>query len=320
MSVLSEPQFHDEATAFAYVEAELWPNGPVCPHCGGFERISVIKPNPEKKIRLGLKYCGQCRKQFTVRIGTIFEESHLPMAKWLQAIFLMCSSKKGISSHQLHRTLECTYKTAWFLSHRIREAMRTGELAPFGQGGSDVEADESFLGHDPDARPTPAHANPTWVEKMKVLTLIDRASGRARSFVVDNLSKETIAPILRENIAKEARLLTDEAPRYIGHGRMFADHQSVNHKRDEYVRLSDPVVHTNTVEGYFSIFKRGMKGVYQHCSKKHLHRYMAEFDFRYSHRMALGVDDKARADKLLSGVVGKRLTYRTARGEATQGA
>lgn len=308
MSILSQPQFHNEEAAFAYVEAELWPQGPVCPHCGGFERISAIKANPAKKIRMGLKYCGQCRKQFTVRIGTIFEESHLPMTKWLQAIFLMCSSKKGVSSHQLMRTLETTYKTAWFLSHHIREAMRSGELAPFGGGGGDVEVDETFIGNDPDARQDVKAKN--WVQRNKVLTLVDRSTGRARSFVVDSLSAQHIAPILSANIAKEARLLSDEAPRYIGHGRMFADHKSVNHSADEYVSRVDPTVHTNTIEGYFSIFKRGMKDVYQHCSKKHLHRYMAEFDFRYSHRIALGVDDRDRATRALQGVVGKRLTYR----------
>ena len=307
MSVLSQPQFHDEAAAFEYVEAALWPTGPICPHCGGFDRISVIKANPAKKIRLGLKYCGQCRKQFTVRIGTIFEESHLPMTKWLQAIFLMSSSKKGVSSHQLHRTLECTYKTAWFLSHRIREAMRSGELAPFGSDGGDVEVDETFIGQDPDARQDVKAKN--WVQRNKVLTLVDRASGRARSFVVDDLNKATIAPILTANIAREARLLTDDAPRYVGHGRMFADHQSVNHTADEYVSRVDPTVHTNTIEGYFSIFKRGMKGVYQHCAKRHLHRYMAEFDFRYSNRVALGVDDQQRAAVALAGVKGRRLYY-----------
>ena len=310
MSILSAPHFHDEAAAFARVEKVIWPQGPVCHHCGCMGRISAIPPNPEKRVRFGLKRCGDCKKQFTVRMGTIFEESKLPLHIWLQAMHLMCSSKKGVSSHQLHRTLEITYKTAWFLSHRIREAMRSGDLAPFGGGGSDVFADETFIGHDPDARPTPKGKNASWVEKMKVLTLVDRASGRARSFVVDSLSAKDIAPILSANIAKEARLLTDEAPRYVTHGRMFADHQTVNHAKDEYVRRDDPTVTTNHVEGYFSIFKRGMRGIYQHASKRHLHRYMAEFDFRYSNRAKLGVDDEKRAQLALLGVVGKRLTYR----------
>lgn len=307
MSVLSQPQFHDEAAAFAFVEAELWPNGPICPHCGSFERISAIKPNPEKRIRIGLKFCGQCRKQFTVRMGTVFEESKLPMTKWLQAIYLMCASKKGVSAHQLHRTLETTYKTAWFLAHRIREAMRDGELAPFGGGGGIVEVDETFQGQDPDAAPSKMAIR----NKNAVLTLVERG-GRARSFVmpVDQLNAASIAEILSANVAKEARLRTDEAKHYITPGKAFADHQSVAHTREEYVSKADPTVHTNTVEGFYSIFKRGMKGVYQHCAKKHLHRYAAEFDFRYSYRIALGVDDTARATRALQGVVGKRLTYR----------
>lgn len=319
-SVLNEAYFHDEASAFTALEGIMWPNGtpPHCPHCGvtdRMNRLAVQKSKPSKKHPKGkpvhgLWKCYACRKQFTVRKGTVFEASHLELHQWFQAAFLICSSKKGVSSNQLHRTLRCTLKTAWFASMRLREAMRAGDLAvPFGTTGSDVEADETFFGRDPDARPTPKHANPSWVEKMKVLTLVDRASGRARSFVVDDLSKATIAPILRENIAKEARLLTDEAPRYITHGRMFADHQSVNHSRDEYVRMADRTVHTNTVEGFFSIFKRGMRGTYQHCAKRHLHRYLAEFDFRYNNRVACGVNDSARTIRALKGAKGKRLMY-----------
>ena len=306
MSILSQPQFHDEAAAFAYVEAALWPQGPVCPHCGGCDRISPIAPNPEKRVRIGLKFCGQCRKQFTVRMGTIFEESKLPMTKWLQAIFLMVSSKKGVSSHQLHRTLECTYKTAWFLSHRIRAAMASGELGPFGAGGATVEVDETFIGREPgeEVRRGVQH-------KMKVVVLVERETGRARSFVVDNVTIDEVVPIVEANLHRETKLRTDESKLYVEMGKAFADHQSVNHSKDEYVRRNDPTVHTNTIEGYFSIFKRGMKGVYQHCGKKHLHRYLAGFDFRYSYRVALGVDDTKRAEIALEGVVGKRLTYRS---------
>src|SRR5688572_11310385 len=286
-SVLDSDHFKDEAAAYAWVEARVWPNGRVCPHCGEVDRSSPMKG---KSTRIGAYKCYGCRKPFTVKIGTIFEKSHIPMHIWLQAMFLIASSKKGISANQLHRTLGITLKSAWFMAHRIREAMREGPFAtPFGSGGTDVESDETFLLHDPDARPTPDHANPSWVEKIKVLTLIDRASGRAHSFVVDSLKAEVLTPILQENIAKEARLLTDEAPRYTTHGRMFAAHGKVNHANDEYVSQVDPTIHTNTVEGYFSIFKRGMRGVYQHASKRHLHRYMAEFDFRYSHRAKLGV-------------------------------
>lgn len=305
MSVLSRPYFHDEQAAFTFVEAIIWPQGPVCPHCGGVERITAITPNPAKRIRFGLKRCGQCKGQFTVRMGTIFEESKLPMTKWLQAIFLMTASKKGVSAHQLHRTLEITYKSAWFLAHRIREAMRSGELAPFGGAGTPVEVDETFIGIDPDY----TGKNSAYHGKIKVLALVDRETGRARSMVVDKLSAAEIAPILDANIAREARLITDEAGLYKSLGFNFADHGMVNHSRDEYVSQQDRTIHTNTIEGFFSIFKRGMKGVYQHASKKHLHRYLAEFDFRYSNRIATGCDDTERARRALQGVVGKRLTY-----------
>jgi transposase-like protein len=308
MSVLSKPYFHDEAAAFEFVESILWPTGPVCPHCGGFERINAIKPNPEKRVRFGLKHCGQCRKQFTVRMGTIFEESKLPMTKWLQAIFLMCSSKKGVSAHQLHRTLETTYKTAWFLAHRIREAMRSGELAPFGGGGGGVEVDETYIGFDPDhIAPDGGHVRTP--HKNKMISLLDRETGRARSFIVDRVDVATVAQILEANLSREAHLMTDQARVYTTLGWNFAAHGVVDHSKEEYVSRADPRVNTQSIEGFFSIFKRGMKGVYQHCSKKHLHRYAAEFDFRYSNRVALGVDDQERATRALAGVVGKRLTY-----------
>lgn len=316
MSVLSRPYFHDEAAAFAFVEGIVWAQGPVCPHCGCMGRIYPLqgvrsKPttkSPEGALRHGLKKCGDCRKQFTVRIGTIFEESHLPMTKWLQAIFLMCASKKGVSSHQLSRTLEITYKSAWFLTHRIREAMRSGELAPFGSDGGMVEADETFIGQEREK------ANPKaggFAHKMKVLSLIERNTGRSRSMVLDGMSLNHIVPILEANIAREAHLMTDEATHYRFIGWNFDNHSFVTHKTGEYVSRANPTIHSNTVEGFFSIFKRGMKGVYQHCSKKHLHRYLAEFDFRYSNRIALGVDDTMRATEALRGVVGKRLTYRS---------
>lgn len=307
MSVLSRPYFHDETEAFRFVEAIIWPQGPVCPHCGGFERITAIKPNPEKRVRYGLKKCGQCKGQFTVRMGTIFEESKLPLTKWLQAIFLMTASKKGVSAHQLHRTLEVTYKTAWFLAHRIRDAMRCDELAPFGAGGGFVESDETFIGIEPGEPKAKAGGN----HKMKVLSLIDRTTGRARSTVLDFISAKAIGEIVVANLSKEAILMTDEARHYTKLGAQFAGHGHTNHGAGEYVSRFNPQVHTNTVEGFFSIFKRGMRGVYQHASKKHLHRYLAEFDFRYSNRAALGVDDTARAVTALQGVVGKRLTYRS---------
>jgi transposase-like protein len=306
MSILSAPHFHDEAAAFERVEKVLWPEGPVCPHCGCMGRIGATKPNPEKRVRFGLKKCGDCKKQFTVRMGTIFEESKLPLHIWLQAMHLMASSKKGVSAHQLHRTLEITYKSAWFLAHRIREAMRSGDLSPFGSGGGIVEADETFIGRDPYEPPRLGGTG----HKMKVLSLVDRDTGASRSFVLEYVTKKEIGAIVAMNLSREAVLMTDEATHYKSIGATFSAHGYTTHGAGEYVSRFDPRVHTNTVEGFFSIFKRGMKGVYQHCSKKHLHRYMAEFDFRYSNRVAVGVDDQERATRALIGVTGKRLTYR----------
>jgi transposase-like protein len=248
MSVLSAPHFHDEEAAFAWVEAIIWPNGPVCFHCGCTGRIGAIKANPEKRVRYGLKKCGDCKKQFTVRMGTIFEESKLPLRIWLQAMHLMVSSKKGVSNHQLHRTLEITYKSAWFLSHRIREAMRSGDLAPFGSTGGMVEADETFIGNHKGTKPRQGIGH-----KMKVLSLLDRATGAKRSIVLDNMKPSTIAEIVVANVAREAILMTDEAGHYYRIGKDFAGHMTVNHGKGEYVN-ADVAIHTNTIEGSFSIF------------------------------------------------------------------
>ncbi|MDO1559845.1 IS1595 family transposase [Brevundimonas sp. 2R-24] len=317
MSVLSKPYFHDEAEAFRFVEGIIWGGSPVCPHCGCSGRTYELKgvrskpskKNPEGVVRHGLKKCGDCRQQFTVRVGTIFEESHLPLHKWLQAVYLMCASKKGVSAKQLERTLEVTYKTAWFLAHRIREAMRSGELDPFGTNGGGVEVDETYIGIDPDNAPWGRQKVRT-PQKMKVLTLVDRNTGRARSTVLDDATIAQIKPVLEANLAREAVLLTDDHVLYRRIGQKFAAHGVVNHSRKEYVHPENPFIHTNTIEGYFSIFKRGMKGIYQHCAKKHLHRYMAEFDFRYSNRSATGCEDVERMQRAVAGVVGKRLTYR----------
>ncbi|PCH75313.1 MAG: IS1595 family transposase [Rhodobacteraceae bacterium] len=317
MSVLSKPYMHNEAAAFAHVEAMLWAGGPTCPHCGNCDNIYELKgvfskpskKNPEGVERHGLKKCSACRKQFTVRHNTIFAESHIPLHKWLQAIHLMTSSKKGISSHQLHRVLGITYKSAWFLTHRIRECMRDGALAGFGDGGGIVEVDETFIGKEPGVTKHPKARGGS--HKMKMLTLVDRTTKQAKSIVVDDLKKTTLIPILQENIAREAYVMTDEASQYqgIGAGKVFEAHGWTNHSAGEYVNLEDREMHTNTVEGFYSIFKRGMKGVYQHCGKQHLHRYAAEFDFRYNNRAANGVDDVERGQIALRGVVGKRLTY-----------
>jgi transposase-like protein len=320
MSVLSRPYFHDEAAAFEHVERILWPQGPVCHHCGSMERAYRLKgvrtkptkKNPEGVERHGLYKCGNCRKQFTVRMGTIFEETHLPLHKWLQAIHLMCSSKKGISAHQLHRVLECTYKTAWFLAHRIREAMRSDDFTPMGGNGKFVEVDETFIGRLAGVGDLKGSGT-----KNTVLTLVERG-GKARSFHIDSTTVSQVIPIVKKNIHKESILMTDEARHYWRVGGDFAAHGTVHHAEEEYVRTihvagEEVKISTNTVEGYYSIFKRGMKGVYQHCAEHHLHRYLAEFDFRYSNRIALGVDDATRSLVALMGFKGKRLTYRPAR-------
>lgn len=310
MSVLSRPYFHDEAAAFEHVEGMLWPQGPVCHHCGSMEkhyalkggRTKASKKNPNGVEIHGLYKCSDCRKKFTVRMGSIFEESHLPLHKWLQAIHLMCSSKKGISAHQMHRVLEVTYKTAWFLCHRIREAMRSDDFTPMGGAGKTVEADETYFGNlkgVPVSKGT-AHKN-------IVLTLVERG-GIARSFHVDTTAVARVVPIVNANIAKESRFMTDEARHYVGVGKTFADHGSVEHGAGEYAKAGG--INTNTVEGFYSIFKRGMKGVYQHCAEHHLHRYLAEFDFRYSNRSAMGIEDNVRSLIALKGAKGKRLTYR----------
>jgi transposase-like protein len=316
MSVLSRPYFHDEAAAFEHIEAILWPQGPVCHHCGNMERIYALKgvrtkatkKNLEGVERHGLYKCGECRKQFTVRMGSIFEESHIPLHKWLQAIHLLCSSKKGISSHQLHRVLEITYKSAWFLSHRIREAMRSDNSTPMGGEGKTVEIDETYIGRLAGVPQDRGNRH-----KNMVLTLVERG-GIARSFHIDSATVARVIPLVRANIAKETALMTDESNAYTRVGTEFASHDRVNHGKDEYGRTEarDGVafkINTNTVEGYYSIFKRGMKGVYQHCAEHHLHRYLAEFDFRYSHRVAMGIDDGVRALLALKGFKGRRLTY-----------
>jgi transposase-like protein len=296
MSILSEPHFHNEVAAYARLEAIVWPNGPMCPHCGGVDRITPVKGG-----RIGLRRCGQCKGQFRVTVGTVFAESKVPLHKWFQAAHLLASSKKGISSHQLHRTLGVTYKTAWFMAHRLREAMRTGSLAPMGGGGKFVEVDETYIGKQE------GHAHAKGPQhKNIVLTLVEREGG-ARSFHIDSFGVAQVLPIVQKNIDAESRFMTDKAQQYIGIGKQFAEHGRVEHEAYEW---KNGDFHTNTVEGFYSIFKRGMKGVYQHCSEKHLHRYLAEFDFRYSNRARLGVDDTSRADRVLKGIVGKRLTYR----------
>ena len=309
MSILNKAHFHNEEAAFVRLEELLWPNGPICPHCGNKDRIYALKgvrskpskKNPEGIVRHGLKKCGACRKQFTVRVGTVFESSHIPLHKWFQAAHLLCSSKKGISSHQLHRVLEITYEAAWFMAHRLREAMRTGGFAPMGGAGKILEIDETFIGNKKGAPKKRGYAH-----KMAALALVERG-GVVRTFHIDNADTANIKPIVDANLAKESMLMTDEAKYYKPIGTEFAHHFTVEHGAGEYVRGS---VHTNTLEGYFSIFKRGMKGIYQHCSERHLHRYLSEFEFRYNNRIAHGVDDEERTTRALSGASGKRLYCR----------
>lgn len=310
--VLSHKRFYDEEAAYEWVEAHLWPHGPVCPRCGGTDRNTKLKG---KSTRIGVYKCKDCRKPFTVKVGTIFEDSHIPMNLWLQAIALMCASKKGISSNQLHRMLGITLKSAWFMSHRIREAMRSTDFSPMGGAGGIVEVDETIYGR---AETHPKGRGPfgpkltNSAHKNVIVSLVERG-GSVRSFHVSGSTVHDVIPIVNENVSKETAIMTDKAQLYRYRLRKFASHDVVDHGKKEYARKEEgrPTIHTNTVEGYFSVFKRGMRGTYQHCAEKHLHRYLAEFDFRYNARIALGVDDNQRADRALVGVKGKRLTYRT---------
>ena len=312
MSYLNAPHLHDEAAAYAFVEARVWPQGRVCPKCGVIGQSSLMTGN---STRIGLYKCYACRQPFNVKIGTIFEASHVPLHLWLQAIFLIASSKKGISSNQLHRTLGVTLKTAWFMSHRIREAMREqGGL--LGGSGSIVEADETYYGptKQPKTKRTSGdkfgHSKKGRgpANKRPIVSLVERG-GQVRSFHVPTCTKAEVSKIVMDNVARETRLHTDESRLYTGADEAFASHETVKHSDGEYVRGD---VHTNSAEGFFSVFKRGMRGTYQHCAEKHLHRYLAEFDFRFNNRVALGVHDPKRTDRLIAGVVGKRLTYRAA--------
>jgi len=296
--------YTDETAARKHLENLLWPEGPICPHCGNSDpkRIHKLKG---KSTRTGVHKCRECEKPFSVTVGTVFESSHVPLHKWVYATHLLTTSKKGISSHQLMRMLSVSYKTAWFMSHRIREGMRPDKLSPMGGSSKVVEIDETTLGRIEGApHRVPWGAAQTW--RNIILTLVERG-GSARSFHINSATMATLLPIIRQNVSRESAVMTDELKAYKKLGDEFASHEAVNHSIKEYVRGN---VTTNTVEGYYSIFKRGMRGVYQHCSEKHLHRYLSEFDFRYSNRVALGVNDETRAEKALQGITGKRLTYR----------
>jgi transposase-like protein len=313
---IQDARFTDETVAREALEAVVWPDGPVCPHCGNVDPAKIAKLET-KSVRPGLRYCNECNSQFTATVGTVFERSKIPLTKWWFAMHLLGSSKKGMSSHQLHRLLGISYKSTWFMMHRIREAMRVGGLAPMGGNGGIVELDETAFGRVEGAPKKGRATQGRSGFRNTVLTLVERG-GSARSFHVDGTSIADLKPIVKANVAREAKVMTDEWTAYREIGRDFASHDTVNHSHDEYVRReADKLVTTNTVEGYYSIFKRGMKGVYQHCGEKHLHRYLAEFDFRYSNRSALGVEDAEHVSKIAAGIVGKRLTYRRI-GEAAQ--
>lgn len=304
MTKLTDKIFHDEEAARAHFERIRWPEGRVCFHCGTINNSTLLKG---KSTRPGLYKCKDCRKPFTATMGTIYERSHIPLHKWLLATHLMVSSKKGISALQLHRNLGFgSYRTAWFMAHRIREAMRNDDTTPMGQGGGDVFADETYFGRNPDM---PKSRTP-FRSMNQILTLVDRTTGRSASMVFDgHISAAGVLPILQANIAKEARLITDEGHHYKLPGKGFAAHGYVSHARGEYVSRDDRSITTNQIEGFFGIFKRGMRGIYQHCGKQHLHRYLAEFDFRYTNREATGCNDTERATRCVAGTVGRRLMY-----------
>lgn len=310
---LSDPRFVDVDAARAWLEAQRWVDGRVCPHCGNADEAK-IRALAGKAHRPGVYQCNECREQFTVTVGTVMERSKIPLNKWVMAMHLMSASKKGMSAHQLHRMLGVTYKTAWFLAHRIREAMAPAASAgPIGGEDKIVEADECYIGKTEEHYVSPKRKGAPYTRrkagsgsKMAVVSLVERG-GTVRSFHPALATKVAVMDIVKANVAKESKLFTDESRLYGEAKGYFVEHSTTKHSAGEYVRGE---VHSNTVEGFFSIFKRGMKGIYQHCGEKHLHRYLAEFDFRYNHRTKLGFSDYERTCQLAQGLAGKRLTYR----------
>ncbi len=308
MCDLTNPIFIDADKAREHLERLYWPNGVACRHCGNADPARITKL-AGKSTRPGVRWCNECNTPFTVTVGTVMEDSHIPLNKWVFAYHLMAASKKGMSAHQLHRMLSVSYKSAWFLAHRIRESMNDITPSSIGGTGKVVEADETYVGGKSKNRaykPEP--------KKHIVMTLVERG-GSARSFYVKNATAKTLRETAVKIASRKSYLMTDENPAYTKLGKEFSGHGTVNHSADEYVRLGG-FVHVNSAENYFSIFKRGVIGTFHHISEQHLHRYLAEFDFRYNTRSGLGVADKERAVKAVMGGEGKRLTYRQPR-EAT---
>jgi transposase-like protein len=319
-SVLDEAHFRNEPAAYAYVEAIVWPDGRVCPHCGAVGNSGKLNG---KSTRIGVYKCYACRKPFTVKVGTIFEKSHVPMHIWLQAMHLMCSSKKGFSANQFCRVLGVDFKTGGFIGHRIRLAMDESGSGPLGGEGKIAESDETYTVYKKGGPTWFLHPEHGWRrrtggDRVPVVTLVERG-GRARSHKVENLTAATLRGVVFGGVDTKSRLMTDELHSYRRIGRRFAGHDAVNHSEEEWARkLADGIkAHVNNAEGYFSILKRGIVGCYFHVSEAHLHRYLAEFDFRYSNRIALGVNDVERTERAIRGIIGKRLTYRTTHSQTT---
>lgn len=310
-AVFQDPIFQDETKAREALEAVRWPNGPICPHCGNSDQDRIAKVEGKKHShRAGLHYCNECRGQFTVTVGTVFERSKIPLTKWWMATHMFNSGKNGVSAHEMHRTLGVTYKTAWFMMHRLREAMTELNPGPMGGEGGQVQADETSYGNT-SKRSKAARANNGSTQGLRretVVALVDPDKGHARAFHVRGVSAEGVRQILVTNASRKSTLVTDESALYIKVGQEFEAHETVLHTGREYVNPRGFT--TNNVENFFGTFKRGMKGTYRFCSEQHLQRYLAEFEFRHNHRSGLGINDGERTAIAMRGIEGKRLTYR----------